>query len=59
MSVSAKQIAENLTCWKSKVVIEPLEGGMTNTNFKVRYKGEDYVVRIGTDIPEHGRDAFQ
>ena len=31
---------------------------MTNTNFKVRYKGEDYVVRIGTDISEHGVMRF-
>ncbi|MDH3709181.1 MAG: phosphotransferase family protein [Cyclobacteriaceae bacterium] len=39
-------------------MIEPLEGGMTNTNFKVCHKGEYYVVRIGTDIPEHGVMRF-
>ncbi len=58
MNVSAKLIVENLTCWESKVDIEPLQGGMTNTNFKVRHMGEDYVVRIGTDIPEHGVMRF-
>lgn len=32
----------------------PLGGGITNTNFVVRDRGESFVVRIGGDIPVHG-----
>ena len=42
-----------LDCWRSKVQIEPLEGGMTNLNFKVTDGGRQYVVRLGEDDPVH------
>ncbi|MCZ6723530.1 MAG: phosphotransferase family protein [Gammaproteobacteria bacterium] len=43
----------NLDCWRSKVQIEPLGGGMTNLNFKVTDGGRQYVVRLGEDDPVH------
>jgi len=43
----------NLGCWRSKVEIEPLGGGMTNVNFKVIDSGKQYVVRLGNDDPVH------
>ena len=33
---------------------EPVAGGITNTNFLVRDRGERFFVRIGEDIPVHG-----
>lgn len=50
--------AEQLSCWEEPVTVEPLTGGLTNINFKVRYLEDDYVVRIGEDIPEHGIMRF-
>ena len=35
-----------------------LGGGITNTNFVVRDRGERFVVRIGDDIPVHGVMRF-
>ena len=58
-----------LSCWSGPVEPEPLDGGITNTNFKVSDRGEAFVVRIGDDIPIHqvmrfneqaaGRAAFK
>jgi len=42
-----------LDCWRSKVDIEPLGGGMTNVNFKVTDNDKQYVVRLGNDDPVH------
>ncbi len=42
-----------LPCWKKTVRIEPLGGGMTNLNFKVTEEEDQYVVRLGNDIPHH------
>jgi thiamine kinase-like enzyme len=50
---AAKQRAEGLPCWRGPVTAEPLDGGMTNTNFLVEDRGERFVVRIGDDIPVH------
>jgi len=47
-----------LPCWQALGDIEPLEGGITNLNLKVRDKGRDWVVRLGDDIPEHGVMRF-
>jgi thiamine kinase-like enzyme len=49
---AAKRAAE-LPCWSAPVAPEPLKGGITNRNFVVRDRGQRYVVRIGSDIPEH------
>jgi thiamine kinase-like enzyme len=42
-----------LACWKNKIDIEALGGGMTNLNFKVSDGTEQFVVRFGEDDPIH------
>ncbi|MEI4261153.1 phosphotransferase [Roseovarius sp. D0-M9] len=46
--------ARALPCWTAVTAAAPLEGGITNHNIKVMDEGRAYVVRLGTDIPEHG-----
>ena len=53
-STSAEARAASLACWSSPVEPEPIAGGITNTNFLVRDRGERYFVRVGEDIPVHG-----
>ncbi|MBF9033485.1 phosphotransferase [Rhodobacterales bacterium HKCCE2091] len=43
-----------LRCWSNPTGVEPLAGGITNTNAVVTDRGRKYVVRLGRDIPEHG-----
>jgi thiamine kinase-like enzyme len=50
-TVSARITA--LSCWKNKIGIEPLSGGMTNLNFKVSDGTDQFVVRLGEDDPIH------
>ncbi|MGF1626807.1 MAG: phosphotransferase [Alphaproteobacteria bacterium] len=45
--------ARTLSCWSAPVTPEVLAGGITNTNFRVRDRGRDFVVRVGEDIPVH------
>ena len=52
--MSARSIADGLSCWTGPVDPQPLDGGYTNTNFVVTHNSAKYVVRIGDDIPEHG-----
>ncbi len=47
-----KRIAA-LPCWQGPIAIEPLSGGMTNLNFRIRDADADYVVRLGQDDPLH------
>jgi thiamine kinase-like enzyme len=48
-----------LPCWSGAVQISPLTGGLTNRNFRVSDQGrQDFVVRIGRDLPEHGVMRF-
>lgn len=48
-----------LPCWRARVTIEPLPGGMTNRNFLVRDAAAGkFVVRVGRDLPEHGVMRF-
>jgi thiamine kinase-like enzyme len=42
-----------LPCWRGKVALEPLKGGLTNLSFVARDRGEKFVVRCGGDIPMH------
>lgn len=42
-----------LPCWQGEVDIAALSGGMTNHNFVVQDGGNNYVVRLGDDLPEH------
>ena len=44
---------ETLPCWRGPVSPEPLAGGITNVNYKVEDAGENFVVRLGGDIPIH------
>lgn len=47
-----------LPCWRGRVDIAPLAGGMTNRNFLVSDSGRRFVVRLGEDIPLHGVMRF-
>lgn len=46
--------ARRLACFENPGKIEPLGGGITNVNLRVEDEGRTYVVRLGSDIPEHG-----
>jgi len=57
-SRTIEQIAR-LPCWQGPVEIEPLIGGMTNRNYVVTDASAGrFVVRVGSDIPEHGVMRF-
>jgi thiamine kinase-like enzyme len=45
--------AAALPCWRTRVTIEPLRGGLSNVAFAVDDGGERFVVRCGHDIPIH------
>ena len=53
ISADAQGRIRALAIWRGAPRIEPLEGGITNTNFKVSDDGGAYVVRLGDDIPVH------
>jgi thiamine kinase-like enzyme len=44
---------ERLSCWQSRVALEPLKGGLTNISFVATDSTGKYVVRCGEDIPAH------
>lgn len=46
--------ARALSCFRNPSKVEPLSGGITNVNLRVDDDGRSYVVRLGSDIPEHG-----
>jgi thiamine kinase-like enzyme len=52
--MSPLERAAGLAFWSGPVEPVPLKGGITNTNFTVRDRGRDYVVRVGDDNPVHG-----
>jgi thiamine kinase-like enzyme len=52
MSDAADRV-RHLSFWQEPVMPEPLSGGITNTNFSVRHRGQRYFVRVGDDIPVH------
>jgi thiamine kinase-like enzyme len=58
MSTDARDRVINLDFWSSQVAPEPLDGGITNTNFIVDDQGKRFVVRVGDDIPVHGVMRF-
>jgi len=48
-----------LPCWGGPVTVTPLDGGITNRNFRVAaHDGEAFVARLGADIPVHGVMRF-
>ena len=58
MSNTARDKVTALDFWSSAVEPQPLDGGITNTNFIVNDRGRRYVVRVGDDIPLHGVMRF-
>lgn len=46
--------ARRLSCFRSPSRVELLAGGKTNHNVLVEDQGRRFVVRFGSDIPEHG-----
>lgn len=50
---SAEDIVRALPCWKGRIEIEPLHGGLSNENFVVSDAGGRHVVRLGRDFPFH------
>ena len=51
-----KQILDKINSipiWTSNVEIKKLDGGITNENYLVKDNHDKYVVRLGSDIPEH------
>jgi thiamine kinase-like enzyme len=51
IDVEARIVA--LPCWRGKVTLEPLHGGLSNTAFVVDDGSERYVARCGGDIAVH------
>ena len=58
MTDEISQRVEGLTCWQQPILSEPLEGGITNRNFRVKHGDETFFVRLGEDIPVHGVYRF-
>ena len=58
MSTEKNKQLEALTFWQLPIQYKPLEGGMTNSNFRVEHGDKIYFVRLGEDIPEHGVYRF-
>jgi len=52
--IDPKTKVARLRYWRSPVDPEPLGGGITNTNFVVAHEDEEFVVRLGEDLPVHG-----
>ena len=44
---------EALPFWSTAIEATPLEGGITNHNYLVVCDNKEFVVRLGSDIPEH------
>ncbi len=42
-----------LACWRGRVTLEPLKGGLTNVSYVADDGREKFVVRCGDDIPLH------
>jgi thiamine kinase-like enzyme len=47
MAITIEQVVERIEDWKGKAVsVQPLSGGLTNTNYRVEVEGTPYVVRL-------------
>ena len=58
MATEENKQLEALTFWQLPIQYKSLEGGMTNSNFRVEHGDEIFFVRLGEDIPEHGVYRF-
>jgi len=47
------QRIERLSCWRGRVALKTLKGGLTNISFVATDDTGKYVVRCGEDIPVH------
>ncbi len=48
----------SLPLWENHIEITPLSGGLTNLNFIIQDGNKKYVLRNGSDIPEHNLMRF-
>src|SRR5512147_1051939 len=47
MPITIEEVVQKIEDWQGKAVeIQPLSGGLTNTNFRVKVDGQSYFVRI-------------
>ena len=46
--------ARNLPCWRGRLTLEPLPGGLSNRNYRARDDQGEWVVRLAGEVPEHG-----
>jgi len=47
MPITIEQVVERISDWKGRhVAIQPLSGGLTNTNYRVNVDDAPFVVRI-------------
>jgi thiamine kinase-like enzyme len=53
MDKDIKDKIQSIPIWNNNILINNLDGGMTNQNFLVQENDSKYVVRLGDDIPEH------
>lgn len=58
MDVQLIERIKFLPCWSGPIDPQPIEGGITNFNFKVADGDKHYFVRTGVDIPIHGVMRF-
>ncbi len=54
MTTSSLDRVAQLSIWSGPVAPAPLDGGISNENFKVVDRGRAYVVRVADDVPVHG-----
>jgi thiamine kinase-like enzyme len=53
MTITIEDVVKKITDWQGKTVeINPLSGGLTNTNYKVTVDGQPYFVRIPGESTE-------
>jgi thiamine kinase-like enzyme len=53
MRPDSEALIRALPCWRGAIAIEPLPGGLSNSNFKVADGSGTYVARLGVDFPFH------
>ncbi|MBI4585940.1 MAG: phosphotransferase [Planctomycetes bacterium] len=50
------RIIRSLPCWRGPIELEPIPGGMSNRNYRVRDGRRSYVVRLSKPLPHLGID---
>ena len=47
MTITIEQAVERITAWRGRqIAVQPLSGGLTNTNYRVEVDGISYVIRL-------------